>query len=214
MVMAKSNAATVRQAIGVFSNAQQLQSAIDELQEAGFERSQLGILASEVVVEQQLSNIYQRTSDSAEPAAAPASGLGAQSGTEPEPKKMPAIAFVSRDSIGESGEVMSGSLYFIGSSGLAGALVASAAVLGGGLTAAVGGILGVGLVGLAVGAMINQSDADELQQRVDEGHILLFVRLPQGAREQLAKDILARHNATDVKVHVVPIKDSEPVAAD
>lgn len=194
--MAQTDEATVKEAIGVFSNAQQLQSAIEELQHAGFERSQLGILASETVVKEQLENIYQRTNET------------------PEPGKSPAIAFVSRDSIGGAGEVMSGSLYFIGTSGLAGAIVASAALLGGALTAAVGGILGVGLAGWAAGSMINQSDAEQLQQRVDEGHILLFVRLPHGAREQQAKDILARNNATDVRAHEVPIKDGEAVAAD
>jgi hypothetical protein len=82
------------------------------------------------------------------------------------------------------------------------------------LTAAVGGVLGVGLVGLAATAMIHQSDAEELQQRVDEGHILLFVRLPQSAREQDAKSILARFSTTGVKVHEVPISSGESVKAD
>jgi len=87
-------------------------------------------------------------------------------------------------------------------------------VLGGALIAAVGGIVGVGLVGLAVGTIIHQSDANELRQRVDEGHVLLFVRLPFGAREQEAKDILARYSTTDVKVYEAPITVGERVVAD
>lgn len=194
--MTKTDTATVRVAIGVFSDAKNLQSAIDELQHAGFQHDELGIMASESVVKEQLGDVYQRTTEG------------------PDPEKSPAIAFINRDSIGEAGEVMSGGLYFIGTSGLAGAMVASAALLGGALTAALGGILGVGLVGLAVGSMINQSDADEIQQRVDEGHILLFVRLAPGAQEQRAKDILDRYDSTEVKVHEIPIRDGEPLAAD
>jgi hypothetical protein len=62
--------------------------------------------------------------------------------------------------------------------------------------------------------MIKQSDAEELQQRIDEGHILLFVRLPHSAREAQAKDILSRYSSTEVKVHEVPVKEGEPVAGD
>lgn len=194
--MTKTEAESVREAVGVFSKAEHLVNAIDELERARFERSQFGILASETTVSAQLGALYNRIDD------------------VHDPNKEPAIAFVSRDSIGEAGESMRGSLYFVGTSGVAGAIVASSAVLGGALVAALGGVLAVGLVGLAVGAMIHQSDADELQQRVDEGHVLLFVRLPQGEREQLAKDILARYTTTEVKVYEVPVKSGEPVAAD
>jgi hypothetical protein len=194
--MPKTRAAQVREAVGVFSEAQQLTSAIDELERTGFERSQFGILASESTVANKLCELYRRTN------------------AVHDPMKEPAIAFVSRDSIGAAGESMTGGLYFVGMSGVAGLIVASAAVLGGALVAAVGGIVGVGLVGLAVGSVIHQSDADELKQRVDEGHVLLFVRLPHGEREQQAKDILARYSTTDVKVYDVPIKAGERVTAD
>lgn len=194
--MTTMNDPKVKEAVGVFSDAKQLTNAIDELERTGFERSQLGILATEDTVKEELGELYHRTNDIH------------------DPKKEPAIAFVSRDSIGEAAESMKGSLYFVGMSGVAGAIVASSAVLGGALVAAVGSVVGVGLVGLAVGAMIHQSDANELQQRVDEGHILLFVRLPHGEREQQAKNILARYSTSDVKVYKVPIKAGERVAAD
>jgi hypothetical protein len=193
--MTKMKVAQVREAVGVFSEAHQLTSAIDELERTGFERSQLGILATEKTVEEELGELYHRTND------------------VHDPESEPAIAFVGRDSIGEIGESMRGGLYFVGISGVAGMIVASSAVLGGALVAAVGGIVGVGLVGLAVGTIIHQSDANELQQRVDEGHILLFVRLPRGEREQQAKTILSRYSTTDVKVYQVPIAAGERVAA-
>jgi hypothetical protein len=185
--MTKTQEAQVREAVGVFSAVEQLTNAVDELERAGFERSQLGILATEETVQEELGELYQRTNE------------------VHDPESEPAIAFVSRDAIGEAGESMRGGLYFVGISGVAGALVASSALLGGALIAALGG--------LAVGTIIHQSDANELQQRVDEGHILLFVRLPHGEREQQAKDILARYSTTDVKVYQAPVTAGERVAA-
>jgi hypothetical protein len=72
----------------------------------------------------------------------------------------------------------------------------------------VGGIVGVGLVGLAVSSIIHQSDAEFLQHQIDEGRMLLFVRVDAGS-EQRAKSILEQHNATAVKVHDVAVKAGE-----
>jgi uncharacterized protein YggU (UPF0235/DUF167 family) len=72
----------------------------------------------------------------------------------------------------------------------------------------VGGVIGVGLVGLAVSSIIHQSDADFLQQQIDEGRLLLFVRVDPG-NEQQAIRILEQHNATAVKVHDVTVKSGE-----
>jgi outer membrane lipoprotein SlyB len=76
--------------------------------------------------------------------------------------------------------------------------------LGGALLAAIGGIVGVGVVGALAAMMIHQSDAEYLQQQVDEGHILLFVRMADSSREQQAMNILTRNSAVDVKMYEVP----------
>lgn len=191
--MASENTGKVREAIGVFSEEKPIKNAIDELLRAGVERSQLGILASEHAVQAKLGDYYRRTDE------------------KQDPEKAPAIAFVNRDSVGEVGESMGGSLYFIGTSGLAGAIVASSAIIGGAMTAAAGGIIGLGLVGLVVASIISQSAADELQQRVEEGHILLFVRLADKAQAQQTIDILSRFSASEVKVHEVNVKTGEHV---
>jgi hypothetical protein len=41
---------------------------------------------------------------------------------------------------------------------------------------------------------------------VDEGRILLFVRIPDSAREQQAMNILTAHSGVDVKMYEVPAK--------
>lgn len=179
--------ATVREAIGIFHNAESLRGAIEELLAAGFHSDEIGLLASEQVVEQSLGDLYVRTNEAAD---------------SPE---APAIAFVRRESFGDAARTHTGGLMFVGASGAAGAVVASSALLGGALLPAVGAVVGVGLVGAFVASFIHQSDAEYLQQQVDEGHLLLFVRVDP-TREQEAMSILKQHSGLDVKVYEVPVR--------
>ena len=94
-----------------------------------------------------------------------------------------------------------------------GAVVASAAVLGGAVLGAVGGIVGLGVVGALVATIIHQSDAEHLQQQVDEGHILLFVRVTDADKEQQAMNILVRNCGVDVKMYEIPVERSVSTAA-
>src|SRR5688500_6782719 len=186
----KNKESIVREAIGVFAEVKPLKEAIDTLIASGFDREKLGLLASETVVKQSLGEFYAQTNESH------------------DSQRAPAIAFVGKDAVAEAGQSLGGGLFFIGTAGVTGALVTSAAVLGGALLTAMGAVVGVGLVGLAVSSVIHQSDADFLQQQVDEGRLLLFVRVDQG-NEQKAVRILEQHNATAVKVHNVAVKAGE-----
>jgi hypothetical protein len=179
---------SIREAVGIFFNADHLREAIKDLLSSGFEPEELGLLASEQVVERSLGDLYARTNENV------------------DSPQSPAIAFIGRESNGETASTLSGSLFFVGTSGAMGAVVASSAVLGGALFAAIGGIVGVGLVGALVASIIHQSDAEYLQQQVDEGRILLFVRMADSAREQQAMNILTRHSGVDVKMYEVPAK--------
>jgi len=184
---------SIREAVGIFFNADHLREAIKDLLSSGFEPEELGLLASEQVVERSLGDLYARTNENV------------------DSPQSPAIAFIGRESSGETASTLSGGLFFVGTSGVMGAVVASSAVLGGALLAAIGGVVGVGLVGALVASIIHQSDAEYLQQQVDEGRILLFVRMADSAREQQAMNILTRHSGVDVKMYEVPAKG--PVAA-
>lgn len=180
----------IREAVGIFFDANHLREAIKDLLISGFEPEELGLLASEEVVERSLGDLYTRTNENADSLQAPA------------------IAFIGRESSGETASTLGGSLFFVGTSGIMGGVVASAAVFGGALLAALSGIVGVGLVGALVATIIHQSDADYLQQQVDEGHILLFVRMADSAKEQQAMNILSRHSGVDVKMYEVPAKSN------
>ena len=195
LVATSKNEPSIREAVGIFFNAEHLKDAIKNLLASGFEPEELGLLASQQVVERSLGDLYARTNEGADLPQAPA------------------IAFIGRESIGETANTLGGSLFFVGTSGVMGAVVASAAVFGGALLAAVGGIVGVGVVGALVATIIHQSDAEYLQQQVDEGRILLFVRMIDTRREQQAMDVLIRHSGVDVKMYDVPAAPSVPTAA-
>jgi len=185
---------SIREAVGIFHNAAPLKAAIKDLLASGYTAEKLGLLASEQVVERSLGDLYVRTNEnSASPEA-------------------PAIAFIGRDAMDEKSGTVGGSLFFVGTSGIMGAVVASSAVFGGALLAALSGIVGVGVVGALVASVIHQSDAEYLQQQVDEGRILLFVRMPDPAREQQAMDILTRHSGVDVRMYDVPARSRAPAS--
>jgi hypothetical protein len=187
--MTSNKGAIIREAVGIFHNADSLKDAINDLLASGFKTDELGLLASEQVVERSLGDLYARTNEN------------------PQSPKAPATAFVGRESIGDAPRTVGGSLFFVGTSGVMGAVVASSAVFGGALLAAIGGIVGMGVIGALVATVIHQSDAEYLQQQVDEGHILLFVRI-DSAREQQAMNILKQHSGLDVKMYDVPVKSS------
>ena len=176
--------------MGIFFNAAHLKDALKDLLASGFGPDELGLLASEQVVARSLGDLYARTNENSDSPQAPA------------------IAFIGIESNENITNNLSGSLFFVGTSGVMGAVVASSAVLGGALLAAIGGVVGVGIVGALVAMMIHQSDAEYLQQQVDEGHMLLFVRIADPAREQQAMNILTRHSGVDVKMYAVPVSRS------
>ena len=189
------NEAAIREAVGIFRDAQHLKDAIKDLRTSGFEPEELALLASAQVVERSLGDLYARTNASADSPQAPA------------------VAFIGRESEGETASTLGGSLFFVGTSGVMGAVVASAAVLGGAVFAAVGGIVGLGVVGALVANIIHQSDAEHLQQQVDEGHILLFVRITDADREQQAMNVLIRHCGVNVKMYEIPVERRLPTPA-
>lgn len=75
-----------------------------------------------------------------------------------------------------------------------------AAVLGGALLAAVAGAAAMGATSGAMSLVIRQNEAEHLEQQVDEGHMLLFVRAPGSAEEARAVDILSRHGAFEARL--------------
>jgi hypothetical protein len=173
----------VREAIGIFFDREHLEEAIRDLEQSGFEHDQLGLLASEQAVEKSLGDIYDRTNDHF------------------DESKGPSMAFARKEAGGDNFWSFNGGLFFAGSTAAMGAVVASAAVFGGALLVAAASVVGVGTVGAMAANLISKSDAEALAEQVDQGHLLLFVRVNNPDEESAAVQILSRHAGFDAKVY-------------
>lgn len=186
---------TIREAVAVFYEVTHLKEAVNALLAAGYSSDQIGLLASEHSVRESLGEFYTHTNNTL------------------DASKAPVTAFVDKDHPSQQQQdSLGGSLFFVGTSGAMGAVVASSAVLGGALLAALSGVVAVGVIGAMAGKVIHQSDAEYLQQQIDEGHILLFVRLPESPsdpiREEEVLNLLRHHSGhsgRDVKVHEIKV---------
>ena len=177
---------TIREAVGVFFNAETLEAAMDELLSSGFDKAELGLVAGDFTVKQKLGHIYTEANEAAD---------------DPD---APRTAFVAKDSLGDTPRAWLGSALSIGAAVAGGLVVVSAGVLGGALALATAGGVAVGGMGAILARLIGQSDAEYLEEQVGEGHLLLFVRTRDAALEKRASEILSKHSAYDVRIYSVP----------
>ncbi len=61
-----------------------------------------------------------------------------------------------------------------------------------------------GLIGARLSGFIDSHHAHYLQDQLDRGGLLLWVRTPDAEHERRATEILERHSAEDVHVHDLP----------
>ncbi|MDP1840887.1 MAG: hypothetical protein Q8N31_26925 [Reyranella sp.] len=183
---AKQRHRTVREAVGIFKDAENLQAAIDELLESGFHRAELSLLASEHAVDEKLGHKYRKVSSLADDPV------------------VPRAAYVSPEAIGGAEGGLIGVLMYVGAMAAAGAIVAS----GGTLTAVIIGAALTGGAGGFIGSMLAKWVGDDhalhLQEQVDQGGLLLWVRTWDAADEDRAVGILKKHSGQHVHVHALP----------
>ncbi len=178
--------AEVREAVGVFDDAEGLQAAIDELLESGFDRAYISLLASEATVERELGHRYDRVADAEDDST------------------IPRTAYVSPETLGDAEGGAIGVLMYIGATAAAGAVVASGGTLAAILSAAALAGGAGGLVGSLLARWLDRRHASYLQEQLDRGGLLLWVRTVDEAHERRAVEILARHSGRDVHVHGLP----------
>ena len=178
-----TEADVVREAVAVFDTAQVLQDAIDELLSSGFHRAELSLLASEADVVSKLGHKYRKASQ-----------------LEDDPS-VPRVAYVSTEAIGDGQGAVIGALVYVG----AGLLMGSVAAAGGTLVAlagaaTLGGGAG-GLVGAWLARLLGDQHAQRLQEQLEHGGLLHWVRTWDAEEESRAVQILKRHAGQDVHVH-------------
>ena len=177
---------TVREAVGVFHDERSLRTAADELLIAGFDRSHLSLLAGDKAVERQLGHHYEKVGE-----------------IEDDPA-VPYLAYIGSDSRTEAKGAVIGGLAYVGAIGAAGLLVATGGTIAAALIAAAlaGGAGGV--VGTALSRYIDSHHAHYLQDQLDRGGLLLWVRTVDEAHEKRAVEVLKRNSAEDVHLHDLP----------
>ncbi len=180
----------VREAVGVFRDVGQMETALDELQESGFDRSEISLLANEDTVEARLGHHYEKASDAAD---------------DPD---APRVAYVSKESLGAAeGALIGAPLYVaaITSAGIALAVGGPIAVAV--AAAAVGGGAGA-LAGVALAGLVDRKYANEIEKQLEHGGVLVWVDLRSPEQEAKATEILTKYGAAEVHVHELPYKEA------
>lgn len=176
---------TVREAVAVFDTADQLQGAIDQLLSSGFDRAELSLLASDHAVTDKLGHKYRRVEE-----------------LEDDPS-VPRRAYVSTESIGDAEGAVIGSLMYV----TAGILMGPVAYAGGSLAAiaaaAAAGLGAGGLIGASLAGLIGQQRAQQLDEQLGHGGLLLWVRVRNPTLEARAVEILSGCSGRDVHVHEI-----------
>ncbi len=176
------------EAVGVFHDESAMQSAIDELLSAGFDRSDLSLLASAHAVEEKLGHKYDKVAE------------------VEDDLSVPRTVFVDKDSRIEGESAVVGGLAYVGAMGTVGAIVASGGTVGLAiLGAAAAGGLG-GLVGAALARFMDRHHAHYLQDQLDRGGLLLWVSVQGAEQEAKAREILKKSGAHHVHVHDIPME--------
>jgi len=173
----------IREAVGVFKTDDELQGAIDELMSSGFDRAELSLVASEHVVEEKLGHKYDKVT-----------------AVEDDPE-IPRACYVSPESLGAAEGALISGLMYVGAVAAAGAVLVS----GGPLATAIAGMAlaggGGALVGSHFARLVGDRHAEYLQEQLERGGLLLWVRTWNADDERRAVDILKRHSGADVHVH-------------
>lgn len=166
----------VREAVGIFDTQDQLQAAIDELQLAGFDRFELGLVDTDAASDAPAHHLADDPTTPRKNYVAPESFGDAQGGLIAGFAMLPAM----------------GTAAVVAGTGAAVAVTAAATVATGGVGALVGG---------ALAYIATRKRADTQATQEDQGGHLLWVRVRTPGHEQKALDILRRHAAHHVHTH-------------
>lgn len=167
----------------MFDDIADLDEAVRELRAAGFAKEDISILAGTETVEKKLGHRFRRIEE-----------------LEDDPSA-PRVVFEPLEELEEREKTVASSLTILPTLIAAGTVVAS----GGALAAA---IVGAAVAGAVLATVLthwmDERRARWLQEQLERGGILLWVRTPDEQAERRAIEILTRHSTHDVHVHEIP----------
>jgi hypothetical protein len=175
-----------REVVGVFGEADALETAAEELLASGFSRARISLLAGESAIVEKLGHKYEKVEELEDDLA------------------IPRTVYRAKETFDASKSALLGGLASIGAVAAAGAIFASGGALA---VALASGLIGAevgGFIGGVLGELVDEHHAKYLQEQLDRGGLLLWVRTVDGPEEEAAKQILSRHSGRDVHAHKIP----------
>ena len=168
------------EAVAIFHDVADLDAAVEKLIEAGFDKGDVSLLASEATVGEKLGHRYGRVEE-----------------MEDEPRA-PRVAYRTLAEFADNERTIANSLTYLPAVIAAGTVVASAGVVAAAITgAAVGGAV----LSTVLARWLDKTHADHLQEQLEHGGLLLWVNAPTEEKQEAAVRILKGHAASDVHVH-------------
>jgi hypothetical protein len=181
--MAGTGRATVREAVAVFDDVGELEAAVEDLKAAGFAEDAFSLLAADEAVERKLGHLYQRVEELEDEDAAPRR------------------RYAALNRLGDREDRVASAVTMLPDLIAAGTVVGSS----GPLAATIAGLTSAGATLATVFShFMNRSHADWLQEQLDRGGLLLWVRTPMEESERAAVAVLTQHATHDVHIHEVP----------
>ncbi len=171
----------VREAVGVFTDTQSLQDAIRDLEGTAFPRQDISVMGGR----EELEKVFGASSVN------PAYAMD----NSDTPRQAPARP--EEATIGTAAMIGGGA--YIGAMTLA--LTAGAVAFPAIVAAAVIGGVGGGSIGAVMTALIGNRHNKHLEEQIEKGGLLLWVRTPDAERESIAQQIMRNNGAYDVHVH-------------
>ena len=181
----------VREAVGVFHDVKALQAAIYDLETHGFDRAEISLLAPVPTVEKDLGHAFRSVRELEDDTRAPM------------------VAYTSPESVADAEGAIASGLLYVGALASLVPVVAS----GGSIAAAMIAMTVGGGVGASIGAVLanlfGKQHAKYIEDQLDRGGLLLWVRTWNAGDEKRAVEILSEHSGEDVHVHAVPETDMD-----
>lgn len=173
----------IPEAVGVFDTFEDLQQAFYDLRMVGIHHSDISLLADEKALKEKLGKAYWRSSE-----------------LEDDPHA-PRAHFVSEEAIGELEGAIAGGFFFVGSFVAMAAMLTPASTLAASIAAIAIGGSPAAVIGTLLARLVGKHHKDYYADQIERGGILLWVRVRDKEREELAVKIMKGHSGRDVHVH-------------
>lgn len=168
------------QAVAVFHDVASMDAAVEALIEAGFALDDVSLLASEQAVEDKLGHRYERVEE-----------------LEDNPDA-PRVAYRTLAEFAETERTVTNVLTYLPAMIAAGTVVASAGIVAAAIT---GTAVGGAVLSTVLARWMDQSHAERVQEQLEHGGLLLWVKAATPEKQDAAIRVLEAHGAADVHLH-------------